>query len=717
MGTAAELGRVVADLDDAHLVPVLLAEQHHRAELARLFDRRHERAHGDRLEHALVDDALDALALFGRQLLGVREVEAQLVGANGRARLLDVIAEHVAQRLVQQVRRGVVRLGREAVAPVDDCLHARSRRQERTSSELDDQDLVVTELEDVDDLQPRRLTVHEKVAPVADLAATCGVERTLLELDELARPLQRRRLDHGGEDVRLGVADELRRPLAGSNELCRNLLRRVFASAARHFAVLLHQVVEPVQVERLAALLGELLRELDREAVRGDERERILGGDRLLAGQFLEHLHAARERLGELLLLRAHDPLDLAGVLAQDRIRVAHLVDDDRGQAVDAFQADALRLVDRPAQEAAADVAAALVGRLDSLRDQERDGTAVVCEHAVRALRHLGVSVGDARLALDPVHDHAEAVGVEDRAHALQHACRALDAVARVDIRRRQRHEHVARLQVVRHEDEVVDLHDAVAVAGPAVRVAAGVGLAAVVEDLGALPARARLARLPEVVLAEPHDALGGDADTLPRVDRDGVLLQLQHRVALVHGRPQSLRLELQHAGHPLPREVDGLVLVVVAEREVAHHLEEGAVAVGAPDLVEVVVLAARAQARLDADDTVARRLFRAQEIRLELLHTGDDEERRLVLRRRDQRVPGHAQMAPLLVEALEGLAQLVRRHRHGRTVYGRPVERLLQAVRSGSSSSAAISSLIFSSARRISRETCICEMPTCCAI
>src|SRR5436190_20214566 len=38
-------------------------------------------------------------------------------------------------------------------------------------------------------------------------------------------------------------------------------------------------------------------------------------------------------------------------------------------------------------------------------------------------------------------------------------------------------------------------------------------------------------------------------------------------------------------------------------------------------------------------------------------------------------------------------------------------------ALGSGSSSSAAISSRIFSSDRRISRETCICEMPTCCAI
>ena len=96
---AAQLARVVVDLDDAHLVAVLLAEEHHRAELARLVDRRHERAHGDRLEDLLVDDPLDALLLLRRERLVVREVEAQLVRAHGRAGLLDVVAEHVAQRL------------------------------------------------------------------------------------------------------------------------------------------------------------------------------------------------------------------------------------------------------------------------------------------------------------------------------------------------------------------------------------------------------------------------------------------------------------------------------------------------------------------------------------------------------------------------------------------------------------------------------------------
>jgi hypothetical protein len=38
----------------------------------------------------------------------MREVEAQPVGRDQRALLRDVIAEHLAQRLVQQMGRGMV---------------------------------------------------------------------------------------------------------------------------------------------------------------------------------------------------------------------------------------------------------------------------------------------------------------------------------------------------------------------------------------------------------------------------------------------------------------------------------------------------------------------------------------------------------------------------------------------------------------------------------
>ncbi len=196
------------------------------------------------------------------------------------------------------------------------------------------------------------------------------------------------------------------------------------------------------------------------------------------------------------------------------------------GQPFDAVEADALRLLDRAAEETAADVAAALVRGHDSLGDQEADGAPVVGEHAMGAHGDLAVAIGDAGLLLDPVHDQREAVGVEDGVDALQHAHRPLEPEPGVDVLRRERLDLVAGPQVVLHEDEVVDLHVAVAVTRAARRIAAGVGLAAVVEDLRALAARAGLGRLPEVVLAEPHDALRRDADPLPGGDRDRVLVE-----------------------------------------------------------------------------------------------------------------------------------------------------------------------------------------------
>ena len=67
---------------------------------------------------------LDPRALVRGQRLRMREVEAQLVGPHGRAGLLDVLAQQVAERLVQHVRRRVVGHGREAHRPRHDRTHA-----------------------------------------------------------------------------------------------------------------------------------------------------------------------------------------------------------------------------------------------------------------------------------------------------------------------------------------------------------------------------------------------------------------------------------------------------------------------------------------------------------------------------------------------------------------------------------------------------------------
>src|SRR5262249_56914583 len=100
----------------------------------------------------------------------------------------------------------------------------------------------------------------------------------------------------------------------------------------------------------------------------------------------------------------------------------------------------------------------------------------------------------------------------------------------------------------------------------------------------------------------------------------DRVLAEAERRVTLVHRRPEPLRVELHFLRDELPGELDGVVLEVVAEREVAEHLEERAVAVGAPDVLEVSVLAAGAQHLLDADDALRGRLSQTEGGRLEPL-------------------------------------------------------------------------------------------------
>src|SRR5207244_11717870 len=83
-----------------------------------------------------------------------------------------------------------------------------------------------------------------------------------------------------------------------------------------------------------------------------------------------------------------------------------------------------------------------------------------------------------------------------------------------------------------------------------------------------------------------------------------------------------------------LPGELDRVFLEVVAEGEVAEHLEEGEVARGAPDVLEVVVLPTGADALLRGGGARVVALLAPQEAVLELVHPGVREEERRVVPR-----------------------------------------------------------------------------------
>ena len=199
-------------------------------------------------------------------------------------------------------------------------------------------------------------------------------------------------------------------------------------------------------------------------------------------------------------------------------------------------------------------------------------------------------------------------------------------------------------------EHVVPDLDIAVAVAADgAAGLAAAVLGAAVIVDLGAGAAGAG-AVLPEVVLlAKAEDLLSGDADL---VVPDVPCLV----VALIDGGgTDGPLLQTDDLRQELPAPGDGLVLEVVAEGEVAQHLEVGAVAGGLADVLNV----ARADALLAGADAAARRLLLALEPGLHRRHAGVDEEDGVVVLRHE-REAWQTQVVFRLKEAQEHLPQLV---------------------------------------------------------
>src|SRR5690606_27032442 len=117
--------------------------------------------------------------------------------------------------------------------------------------------------------------------------------------------------------------------------------------------------------------------------------------------------------------------------------------------------------------------------------------------------------------------------------------------------------------------------------------------VAVVVENPRARPATARVAHLPEVRLrAEPHDLVVREArHLLPE--------RMRVVVVLVDGDRELFARDGEVLGQRRPGQLDRALLEIVAEREIAEHLEEGEMAGGEADIVEVVVLTAGAHAFL----------------------------------------------------------------------------------------------------------------------
>ncbi len=214
---------------------------------------------------------------------------------------------------------------------------------------------------------------------------------------------------------------------------------------------------------------------------------------------------------------------------------------------------------------------------------------------------------------------------------ALQHRGDALEPHAGVDRGPRQIDALAALELLVLHEDEIPDLDEAVAFRVRRARRPAGDLVAVVVEDFRARPARPGVAHRPEVVGA-------GDAQDLALGQAGDLFGQLEGIVVVdIDGEQQLVLGQAVVLGDQLPGERNGALLEVVAEGKVAQHLEEGVVARGVADIVEVVVLAAGADAFLRGRRPQVGPLFQAGEDVLELHHAGIGEHQRRVVARHER--------------------------------------------------------------------------------
>jgi hypothetical protein len=126
---------------------------------------------------------------------------------------------------------------------------------------------------------------------------------------------------------------------------------------------------------------------------------------------------------------------------------------------------------------------------------------------------------------------------------------------------------------------------------------------------------------------------------------------------------PQLVGRQLVDIDQQFPGVLDRVALEVVAEAEVAQHLEEGVVARGVADVFQVVVLAAGAHAFLRGRRAVVAALVEAEEDVLELVHPGVGEQQRRVVVRH-QRTGGHDLVALGGEEVEELLADFGAFHR-----------------------------------------------------
>ena len=661
--------------EHAHLVAVLFVEQGQSAGLHGLVVAHFLGHHGVVGKDHGIHFAFHGADLFGSHGRDMREVEAQMVGADRRTGLMHMRTQHLAQGGLQEMGAGMVAHGVEADAfghfeadfliGMDNAFGHFHLHHDEGGHGLDG----------VGDFQLAFGGGDE--AGVAHLAAASAVERRL-EGDDKALVAHVQHV-HGqgvfveqGHDAGIGLEEVIahefglhaffEQALEAAGKV---LFTGTLPRGAGAFALGLHMFEEAFLVHGEAALVGHVGNDVEREAEGVVEAEGHFTGDDSLAfggkgGELaVEHGEALVEGHAEAVLFLEDHLGDEVGVFAQFGVVVAHDVDHlAHGLVQEGFlHAHEGGEAQGAADEAAKHVAAAFVGGKDAVGNHEGRGTAVVGNDAQGGIHVVGVGSGEgifhARHGSGVLDDVLEQVAVEVGALALADGGDALEAHAGIDVGMFEQFALAGLLLVVLGEHEVPDLKEAVAVALADAAVRAALHVFALIHvDFGAGAAGAGVAHSPEVVLlAHADDAFGSEAgNLLPEGEGFVVILE--------HGDVEAFLGKLQLFGDEFPCVGDGFALEVGGKGEVAQHFEEGVVAGGAAHVLKVVVLAAHAEALLGGGGAVVGTLLLPEVHLLELHHAGVGEHQRGVVLGNEGggRLDGVAVLAEILKEFMADL-------------------------------------------------------------
>ena len=198
---------------------------------------------------------------------------------------------------------------------------------------------------------------------------------------------------------------------------------------------------------------------------------------------------------------------------------------------------------------------------------------------------------------------------------------------------------HAIFIAIELHENQIPNLDIAVAILLRRARRAARHAGAVIVEKLGTRATRAGIAHSPEVIrLILARTRLIANARQALRRHTDFVQPNVGCFVVLViHRDPQFFCGNFHLNREEFPRVLNRVALEIIAETEIAQHLEKSMMARGITDVFQIVMLAAGTHAALRTGGAHIGPGFTAKERFFELHHAGVGEEQRRIIARHER--------------------------------------------------------------------------------